>query len=354
MTTLRNPDALLAAYLVDGMDALPERVADAVLDEVHRTRQWAVFGPLRTRSTFQVGLGAAAVVGVLVVGGAFFIQRGQPSVGPGATAVASSHPSQPAVVGPSATPAARPSPSLEPPADLQAFVYSIYERLPELPPVAMTWLRNGSDKSRVLVHRSGAVRFEYFASADATAPRTYRILNGHRLGMLVMVGADKVWVDQAEAIGEDPRVYILAETESGLTLGGPGCEITRDPSERPGASQVAPSQETGWRYVGLEYVAGRPAHHVACVGDLWIDVETGLILRTREQVRDAADQPIAGEFRTAEVTEIEFGEQPAALFAIAPPKGVASVSMEEWGPHECALNLVCSELPPGSDTPAIP
>ena len=45
MTTPRDPEALLAAYLVDGMEVLPDRVVDAVLDEVHRTRQRTGFGP---------------------------------------------------------------------------------------------------------------------------------------------------------------------------------------------------------------------------------------------------------------------------------------------------------------------
>ena len=81
MTTPRDPDALLAAYLADGMEVLPDRVVDAVLDEVHRTHQRAVFGPWRTRSMFKTALGAAAVFAVLVFGGSLFLlQRSQPAV----------------------------------------------------------------------------------------------------------------------------------------------------------------------------------------------------------------------------------------------------------------------------------
>ena len=47
MTRHREPDELLDAYLAEGMQVLPDRVVDAVLDEVHRTRQRAVFGPWR-------------------------------------------------------------------------------------------------------------------------------------------------------------------------------------------------------------------------------------------------------------------------------------------------------------------
>ena len=97
MTKPRDPDALLSAYLADGMEVLPDRVVDSVLDEVHRTRQRAVFGPWRTRSMSRTALGAAAVVAVLALGGAFFvIQRGQPAVGgPSPTPSASVQP-QPA------------------------------------------------------------------------------------------------------------------------------------------------------------------------------------------------------------------------------------------------------------------
>ena len=43
----------------------------------------------------------------------------------------------------------------------------------------------------------------------------------------------------------------------------------------------------GWRYVATEYVIGRPTFHVTCGGgDLWIDVDTRLILRSRGPVRN--------------------------------------------------------------------
>ncbi len=50
MTKPRDPEALLSAYLADGMEVLPDRVVDSVLHEIHRTRQQAVFSPWRTRS----------------------------------------------------------------------------------------------------------------------------------------------------------------------------------------------------------------------------------------------------------------------------------------------------------------
>ena len=83
MTTPRDPDSLLAAYLADGIDVLPDRVVDAVLDEAHRTRQRVVLGPRRTpvmNSTFKVVLAAAAVIAVIVAG-ITFLPRDDAAVG---------------------------------------------------------------------------------------------------------------------------------------------------------------------------------------------------------------------------------------------------------------------------------
>jgi len=106
MTKKRDPEALLAAYLADGMSVLPDRVVDAVLDEVHRTRQRAMFGPWRTRPMFKIGLAAAAVVAVVVGSGALLgAFRAPPGLGaqsptPSATQAATSAPT----LAPSPTP----------------------------------------------------------------------------------------------------------------------------------------------------------------------------------------------------------------------------------------------------------
>ena len=106
MTTPRDPDSLLSAYLTDGIDVLPDRVVDAVLDEAHRTRQRVVFGPRRRpvmNSTFKVILAAAAAVAVVVVGvGLALRPPSNPSVG--------SDPS----ASPASGPTTIPSPTLAP------------------------------------------------------------------------------------------------------------------------------------------------------------------------------------------------------------------------------------------------
>jgi hypothetical protein len=232
--------------------------------------------------------------------------------------------------------------SLEPPADVPAFVLSSYERLPQLPPVALTWRDSDSTKGRIYVDRSGAVRFDRFTSAEAAEPASYRILSpDHRISGMAPVESEPVWIEQGhEAIGEDPRVFLRTVLSADE---GPGCEMERDPSD-VGNDTVA----AGWRYVGLEYVAGRPTHHVACAGDLWIDIETRLILRTQGPAVDDAGQPIAVEF--TEVTEIAFGEQPAALFE--PPGGVTRMSAEDYSAYICARDLP-NEMAPGiSDCPS--
>jgi hypothetical protein len=100
--------------------------------------------------------------------------------------------------------------SLEPPADIPAFVLSSHDRMPQLPPVAITTLGSDATKDRIYVDRSGAVRLERYASADATVPVTSMILSGTRFGRTVTVGPNTVWVEQDDAIGDDPRVYILS------------------------------------------------------------------------------------------------------------------------------------------------
>jgi hypothetical protein len=99
-TPRRDPEALLSAYLAVGMEALPDRVVDAVLDEVHRTRQRTVFGPWRTRPASRATIAAAAVVALLALGGLLILMVG----GPTPTPTEEPRPSLQGIVAPSSTP----------------------------------------------------------------------------------------------------------------------------------------------------------------------------------------------------------------------------------------------------------
>jgi len=225
--------------------------------------------------------------------------------------------------------------SLEPPVDVPAFVLSSYERLPQLPPVALTWHDSESRKGRIYVDRSGTVRFDRFASAEATEPSSSTIVGAdHRISGIAPVASEAVWVEPGhEAIGDDPRVF-LRTVLSAPDL-PPGCELERGPGGVGDGTAAA-----GWRYVGLEYVAGRPTHHVTCTGvDLWLDIESRLILRTQGPAVDGAGQPIRAE--STEVTEIEFGEQPAALFE--PPVGVTRLSEDAYLAYLCTAGELPNE-----------
>jgi len=238
--------------------------------------------------------------------------------------------------------------SLEPPADVPAFVLSSYERLQQLPPVALAWQSNGLAKGRVYVDRSGAVRFDRFTSAEASEPSSYTILNAnHRISGMAPVDSEAVWIEEGhEAIGDDPRVFLRGILSVGPA---PGCEMARDQGDA-GNANVA----TRWRYVGVEHVVGRPTHRVACVGelgldiDLWIDIETRLILRSRQPLADDAGKAVPGQFETTEVTEIAFGEQPAAIFE--PPEGVTRMSADAYGAYLCTAGEFPNEQVVGLGT----
>jgi hypothetical protein len=71
MTSSRDPDRLIRAFLAEGPTDLPDRTYDAVRAEIDRTRQRAVLGPWREPRMNTIArfvIAAAAVVVVAVVG----------------------------------------------------------------------------------------------------------------------------------------------------------------------------------------------------------------------------------------------------------------------------------------------
>ena len=75
MTAHRDPDRLIHAFLHEGADELHDQVYDAVRADIEHRRQRAVIGPWRMPSIMNklvpIGLGAAVVVGALVIGTRF-------------------------------------------------------------------------------------------------------------------------------------------------------------------------------------------------------------------------------------------------------------------------------------------
>lgn len=85
MTTDSDFDRIAAAWLADGPNELSDRVLDAAAEQIHLTRQRrATRAPWRFPTmTTPVRVAAAAVIGVLAVGGAVLVlgRPGQPAVG---------------------------------------------------------------------------------------------------------------------------------------------------------------------------------------------------------------------------------------------------------------------------------
>ena len=83
MSTDRDTTRIVRSWLDEGVTQLPDRVLDAVLDEVPATRQrrgtwWAVPGPARMTTMLEYGVAAAAMVAVVLIGVTTF---GTPTVG---------------------------------------------------------------------------------------------------------------------------------------------------------------------------------------------------------------------------------------------------------------------------------
>ena len=70
MSSKRDSDLLIKAFLEEGLDELPERSFDAVRTAIDQTRQWAVIGPWKEpqiMNATRLALAAAAIVVVAVI-----------------------------------------------------------------------------------------------------------------------------------------------------------------------------------------------------------------------------------------------------------------------------------------------
>jgi hypothetical protein len=233
--------------------------------------------------------------------------------------------------------------SLDPPTDLAGFARSAYDQMPELPPLTLDTLEDGTFRGRIYVDGSGAVRIEQYGSPEATQPESYKIYAGSRLGEFTTGASGPAWYEQDGAISEDPRVFVYAALGAAAFIPNAnqqGCEVAVSPGE---SYSYTPGE--GWEYVGLDYVVGRPAHHLKCVGELWIDIETRLALRSRGPVLDAGGRPIEGRSKTIEVTQIELGQPEAALFEIRRPAVAQNLGEDQYQLQQCIKSGWCLASP---------
>ena len=129
MNVIRDPDAIIAAWLDEGPDALPDSTRRAIAVSTRTTRQsrfpdWLPWRAPNMNGMTRAALAAVAVVAV-VVGGLFVLKPGaQPGgVGGPGSPVPSVSPTPSATLSPSASPAPSASAIVEPPvgAMTQAF-----------------------------------------------------------------------------------------------------------------------------------------------------------------------------------------------------------------------------------------
>jgi hypothetical protein len=124
MTTQRDPDRLIRAFLAEGRRDLPDRTYDAIRSEIERKRQRVVIGPwrlTRMNSYLKYAIAAAAVVIVAVVGINLMAPGGGQVGGPAATPTASPRPSPT----PDRTAGPRPTDALPPEGPLAAGTYTV-------------------------------------------------------------------------------------------------------------------------------------------------------------------------------------------------------------------------------------
>ncbi len=119
MTSPRDSNRLIDAFLNEGRTELPDHVYDEVRTEIEHTGQRTAFGPWRN-SFVNRFVGVAAVTAVVMLAVVIGLQLGGPLVGgPGpsstASAPASVQPSTEPSTNPSIEPSAEPSTAVDPP-----------------------------------------------------------------------------------------------------------------------------------------------------------------------------------------------------------------------------------------------
>ena len=129
MSTPNKTDLLIASFLADGVDQLPDHVYDEVRDHIDHTRQRAAFGPWREQrvSRFaKFALAAAALVLVAIVGIRFLPLGGGIGTQPTPTASPTVSPTSAPTVGATSTPTPASSPTSDPSGRLRPGTYAVH------------------------------------------------------------------------------------------------------------------------------------------------------------------------------------------------------------------------------------
>ena len=101
--------------------------------------------------------------------------------------------------------------------------------MPQLGPVTIAVATDGRPSHRVSVDGSGATRIDTLAVDDGEAEvEGYTIYTGTRMGQLLTVDGRPSWYEQADAISEDPRVFVYATLGAAQKRPVPGMRGCRE------------------------------------------------------------------------------------------------------------------------------
>ena len=228
----------------------------------------------------------------------------------------------------------------DPAVDAPAFVeeaFAAHRFLPPMTLVARMWdIAEGPvDVQRFYVDSAGRLRHE---CCDGT---------------IIIVGGARGGSTNEDGTGN--RIWLIGSGGDAEAL--PGFELAMY------SGFGTPDCPRGWRYVGLDRVIDRPAHHLACpherVGDVdlpdwevWLDAELGITLRSATWgiQLDENNEPVAPYGSEMEVDSIVFGEPDPALFE--PPPDLRTMTMAEYNCQFDPSSCEVESTPPATPGPA--
>lgn len=226
MTTQRDPDRLIRAFLAEGRTDLPDRAYDAIRSDIERTRQRVVIGPWRPtfmNTYVKLAIAAAAVVVVAVIGfnllPADNRQTGSPSPTPAA----------------SPTPATTPTPTVAP--TPRPTAVAVFPPAGPISPGTYTAVLEG-------------IRVSFTVSATGWVVSEGNFVGTASYGQPADVSFN-MWPNSPDNVYSDPCGHTPLDPAPGYTA----ADLIAAAAAIPGTDLVsAPSSVT---------VAGRPAQHVA-------------------------------------------------------------------------------------------